>query len=91
MRRDQIVECKCEKDKEIHALSDEFEFDNANENEVNEPPNTTLSDFDVYTMDNSGHVTANNDENIVYNDQPYFKEPNQDNQIFCLECVCGIV
>ena len=28
---------------------------------------------------------ANNDENVVYNDQPYFEEPIQDNQNFGLD------
>ena len=52
---------------------------------MNEPTNTTLRDFDDYTMDNSSHVTTNHDENIVYNDQPYFNKPNQENQNFSLD------
>ena len=28
---------------------------------------------------------ANNDENVVYNNQPYFEEPIQDNQNFGLD------
>ena len=62
------VEGKCENDKEDHAISDEFESGDANENEVNEHPNTILRDFDDYLMDGVGHVAANNDDNVVYND-----------------------
>ena len=29
--------------------------------------------------------SANNDENVVYNDQPYFLEPIEDNQNFGLD------
>ena len=37
-------------------------------------------------------VVANNDENLVSNDQPYFEELSQDNQNFGFnDCVCGIV
>ena len=74
------VEGKCENDKEDHAISDEFEFGDANENDVNESPNTTLRDFDDYPINDTGHVVANNDKNVVYNNQSYFEEPNQDNQ-----------
>ena len=42
-----------------------------NKNEVNEPPNAILRDFDEYLMDDAGHVATNNDENVVYNEQPY--------------------
>ena len=52
---------------------------------MNEPPNATLRDFDDYPMDDVGHVVANNDENVVCNDQLYFEEHNQDNQNFCLD------
>ena len=55
-------------------ISNEFEFDDANESEVNEPPNATLRDFYNYPMDDAGHV-----ENVVYDDQPYFEKPSQDN------------
>ena len=48
-------------------------------NEVNEPPNETLRDFDVYLMDDADHFAAKNDDKIVYNDQPYLEEPIQDN------------
>ena len=42
------------------------------------------------TIDNEGDFFlfcnyANNDENVVYNDQPYFEEPIQDNQNFGLD------
>ena len=52
----------------LHTISDESKFGDANENEVNEPPNTILRDFDDYLMDGVGHVAANNDDNVVYND-----------------------
>ncbi|KAK9992682.1 hypothetical protein SO802_027667 [Lithocarpus litseifolius] len=52
------------------------------EGEVNEPPNATLRDFDNYPMDDMGHVVSNNVENVVYDDQPYFEKPSQDNQNF---------
>ena len=42
-----------------------------NKNEVNEPPNAILRDFDDYLMDDAGHVATNNDENVVYNEQLY--------------------
>ena len=58
-------------DKEVHAISDESEFSNANEDEINEPPNAILRDFDDYLMDDAGHVATNNDENVVYNEQLY--------------------
>ena len=32
------------------------------------PPNALLRDFDDYLMDVVGHVVANNNGNIVYND-----------------------
>ena len=35
------------------------------------PPNVILRDFDDYLIDDAGHVAANNDNNVVYNDQPY--------------------
>ena len=47
---------------------------------MNEPPNATLRDFDDYPINDTGHVVANNDKNVVYNNQSYFEEPNQDNQ-----------
>lgn len=79
------------KDKEVHAISNEFEFDDVNENEVNEPPKTTLRDFDDYPMDNASNVMiSDNVESVVYNDQPYFEEPSQDNQNFGYD-VCGVV
>ena len=45
------------------------------------------------TIDNEGDFFfiflfcnyANNDENVVYNDQPYFEKPIQDNQNFGLD------
>ena len=46
-------------------ISNEFEFDDANESEVNEPPNATLIDFDDCLMNDVGHVAANNDNNVV--------------------------
>ena len=42
-----------------------------NKNEVNEPSNAILRDFDDYLMDDAGHVATNNDENVVYNEQLY--------------------
>ena len=42
-----------------------------NKNEVNEPPNAILRDFDDYLMDDARHVATNNDENVVYNEQLY--------------------
>ena len=60
-------------------ISNEFEFDDVNESEVNEPPNATLRDFYNYPMDDAGHVVSNNVENVVYDDQPYFEKPSQDN------------
>ena len=44
-----------------------------------------LGDFDNYPMENAGHVAANNDENVVYDNQPNFEEPIQDNQNFGLD------
>ena len=80
-------------DKEIHAISDESEFSNANEDEINEPPNAILRDFDDYLINDVGYVTANNDDNVVYNDQLYFEESIQDKKtvVFVIECVCGVV
>ena len=52
---------------------------------MNEPPNTKLRDFGDYLMDDVSHVVANNDENVVYNEQPYFEKSNQDDQNFGLE------
>ena len=49
-------------------ISNEFEFDDANESEVNEPPNATLRDFYNYPIDDAGHVVSNNVENVVYDD-----------------------
>ena len=71
--------------KKVHTISDESEFGDGNENEVNEPPNATLIDFDDCLMNDVGHVAANNDNNVVYNDQLYFEEPIQDNQNFVLD------
>ena len=45
---------------------------------MNEPPNATLRDFDDYLMNDVGHVIANNNDNVVYNDQPHFEELIQD-------------
>ena len=55
-------------DKEFHTISDKYEFGDANEDEVNEPPNATLRDFHDYPMDDVGLVTSNNEDNVVYND-----------------------
>ena len=44
-----------------------------------------LGDFDNYLMDNASHVATNNDENVVYDNQPNFEEPIQDNQNFGLD------
>ena len=44
-----------------------------------------LGDFDNYPMENTGHVAANNDKNVVYDNQPNFEEPIQDNQNFGLD------
>ena len=44
-----------------------------------------LGDFDNYLINNAGHVAANNDENVVYDNQPNFKESIQDNQNFGLD------
>ena len=44
-----------------------------------------LGDFGNYPMENAGHVAANNDENVVYDNQPNFEEPIQDNQNFGLD------
>ena len=52
---------------------------------MNEPPNTKLRDFGDYLMDDVSHVAANNDENVVYNEQPYFEKSNQDDQNFGLK------
>ena len=57
--------------KKVHTIRDEYEFGDTNENEVNEPLNAILKDFDDCLMDDVGHVVTNNDDNIVYNDQPY--------------------
>ena len=46
-------------------------------NEINELPNATLRDFDDYLINDVGYVTTNNDNNVVYNDQPYFEKPIQ--------------
>ena len=45
------------------------------------------------TIDDEGDFffcnSTNNDENVVYNDQPYFEQPIQDNQNFGLnDLVC---
>ena len=64
----------------LHTIRDESKFGDANENEMNESPNATLRDFDNYPMDDAGHVVSNNVENVVYDDQPYFEKPSQDNQ-----------
>ena len=53
-----------------------------NKNEVHEPPNAILRDFDEYLMDDAGHVATNNDENVVYNEQPYCCS-NLSQQKFC--------
>ena len=65
-------------DKEVHAISDESEFGDANEGEINELPNATLRDFDDYLINDVGYVTVNNNDNVVYNDQSYFEELIQD-------------
>ena len=57
------------KKKKVHTISDEFEFGDANENVVDEPPNAILRDFDDYLIDDTGHVATNNDDNVIYNDQ----------------------
>ena len=69
--------------KTVYTINDESEFGDTNENEVNEPSNAALRDFDNYLMDDTSHVTANNNNNVVYN-QLYFEEPIQDNQNFGL-------
>ena len=38
---------------------------------MNEPPNTILRDFDDYLTNDAGYVVANNNDNIVYNNQLY--------------------
>ena len=38
---------------------------------MNEPPNAILRYIDDYLMDDSGNVTTNNDDIVVYNDQSY--------------------
>ena len=49
---------------------------------MNEPPNAILRYFDDYLMDDSGNVTTNNDDIVVYNDQSYcYDNPSQ--QKFC--------
>ena len=55
---------------------------------MNEHPNTILRDFDDYLMDGAGHVNANNDDNIIYNNQLYCygnlsKQKFCCNNIFC--------
>ena len=58
---------------------------------MNECPNAILRDFDDYLMDDASHVVANNDDNVVYNDQLYcavtycnknFDATNYSNNIF---------
>ena len=49
------------------AISDESEFGDLNENEVNECPNAILRDFDDYLMDDAGHMATTNDDNVDYN------------------------
>ena len=66
----------------VYTINDESKFGDTNKNEVNEPSNATLRDFDNYPMDDAGHVVSNNVENVVYDDQPYFEKPSQDNQNF---------
>ena len=73
--------------KKVHTIRDEYEFGDTNENEVNEPSNAILKDFDDCLMDDVGHVVTNNDNNIVYNDQPYCYS----NNIFCYNKVFLII
>ena len=54
-----------------------------NKSEVNEPPNAILRDFDEYLMDDAGHVATNNDENVVYNEQPYYCSNLSQKKICC--------
>ena len=54
---------------------------------MNEPSNAILKDFDDFLMDDVGHVVTNNDNNIVYNDQPYCYS----NNIFCYNKVFLII
>ena len=54
---------------------------------MNEPSNAILKDFDDCLMDDVGHVVTNNDNNIVYNDQPYCYS----NNIFCYNKVFLII
>ena len=54
---------------------------------MNEPSNAILKDFDDCLMDDVGHVVTNNDNNIVYNDQPYYYS----NNIFCYNKVFLII
>ena len=51
--------------KKVHTISDEFEFGDANENEVNQRLNATLRDFDDYLMDNAGIVATNKNDNVI--------------------------
>ena len=46
------------------------------------PSNAILRDFDDYQMDGAGHVIANNDDNIIYNNQLYCYS-NLSKQKFC--------
>ena len=73
--------------KKVHTIRDEYEFGDANENEVNEPSTAILKDVDDCLMDDVGHVVTNNDDNIVYNDQPYCYS----NNIFCYNKVFLII
>ena len=51
------------------------------------PPNTILRYFDGYQMDDAGHVIANNDDNVVYNEQLYYCS-NLCNKIFVAIVYC---
>ena len=35
----------------------------------------TIDNNNNYLMDDAGHMVANNDNDVVYNYQPYFEEP----------------
>ena len=62
-----------------------YERDHQHENEVNKTPNATIKRFLWLSNGWCGHVAANNNDKIVYNDQPYLKEPIQDNKNFGLD------
>ena len=87
------VQRECEKGKEVHAISDEFEFDVANENEVNEPSNATLKDFDDYPVNDAAMWVLTLMRMLFIMINSTLRNPIKISKtlVLIIKCVCGAI